>query len=127
MKKTLFLLSFIFSIFILNAQEKKVTVGLFDGFLIGGHVDNGGFINFTGPNISYTYNHSKILIGMLPSLKFKEDKESVKNAFFTPNLGIGITYAYKKTALQLPFYYKSKTTSANGKWVAGVGIGIKLK
>jgi formylmethanofuran dehydrogenase subunit A len=29
-------------------------------------------------------------------------------------------------AIQIPFYYTSKTTVENGKWEMGIGIGLKI-
>jgi len=112
--------------FICIAQESKVKFAAYDGTVIAGYVDNGGFLNFTGPNINYTNKKSKFSFGMLPSLRFKEDKGTTKNAFVTPNLGFGITYCYKQFALQIPFYYNAKTAVQNGNWHLGVGIGIRL-
>jgi hypothetical protein len=66
------------------------------------------------------------MIGVLPSLRFKEDKGITKNSFITPSLGIGITYTFKSLAIQIPFYYTSKTTVENGKWEMGIGIGLKI-
>ncbi|MBA9074978.1 hypothetical protein GGR22_003155 [Flavobacterium gossypii] len=108
-------------------QESKVTFGFFEGTVAAGYVDKGGFLNFTGPNVSFTSGKSKLLLGMLPSLRFKEDKSQVKNSFVMPTLGIGLTYSYKKLALQIPLYYNAKTTTADGKWNVGIGVGIKLK
>lgn len=56
------------------AQEKKANVALIDGVIIGGYADNGAFLNFTGPNVNFTSGESKFIIGLLPSLRFKEDK-----------------------------------------------------
>lgn len=60
-------------------------------------------------------------------LRFKEDKSEVKNSFVMPTLGIGITYSYRKLALQIPLYYNAKTATADGKWNVGIGMVIKLK
>lgn len=118
------------------AQETKpetakstpsIKVNPFDGIIIAGYVDNGAFLNFTGPNISLTYKKSKILLGMLPSLRYKEDNSIFKNSPITPSLGFGLTYSYKKIALQLPIYYNAKTATANGRWNLGIGIGMRLK
>lgn len=111
----------------LLAQEPKVVFGFFEGTAVAGYVDKGGFLNFTGPNASFTSGKSKLLLGMLPSLRFKEDKSKVKNSFVMPTLGIGLTYSYKKFAVQVPLYYNAKTATADGKWNLGIGIGIKLK
>ena len=108
------------------AQENKVSFALYDGIFIGGYVDNGAFLNFTGPNINAAYKNSKFILGMLPSLRFKEDKGTPENAFVTPNLGIGFTYSYKMWAFQLPLYYNAKTATQNGQWHIGLGIGLRL-
>ena len=108
------------------AQEEKVSFALFDGIFIGGYVDRGAFLNFTGPNMNATYKNSKFILGMLPSLRFKEDKGTPKNAFVTPNLGVGFTYSYKIWAFQIPLYYNAKTATDNGRWHIGLGIGLRL-
>ena len=108
------------------AQEEKVKLMLYDGVFIAGYVDHGGYLNFSGPSISVTHLNSKFIIGMLPSLRFKEDRETPKNAFVTPNLGFGFTYSYKFLAVQLPLYYNVKTTTDNGRWHIGLGIGYRI-
>lgn len=108
------------------AQEDKVKFALYEGIFIGGYVNEGVFLNFTGPNISATFKNSKFILGMLPSIRFKEDKGTPKNAFVTPNLGIGFTYSYKTWAFQIPLYYNTKTATDNGKWHIGLGIGLRL-
>jgi hypothetical protein len=142
MKRTLtfsplfYLISSIFSLFlsVAHAQEAKpapakpsIKVNPFDGVIVAGYVDNGAFLNFTGPNISLTYKSSKILLGMLPSLRYKEDHGIFKNSPITPSLGFGLTYSYKKIAVQVPIYYNAKTSTANGRWNLGIGIGMRLK
>lgn len=134
---TLFCLTFSFlSLLTSLAQESKPEVikptpGIkfnpFDGTIIAGYVDNGAFLNFTGPNISFTHKNSKIILGMLPSLRYKEDSGIFKNSPITPGLGTGITYCYKKFAIQIPLYYNAKTTTANGRWNLGIGIGMRVK
>lgn len=99
----------------------------FDGVIVAGYVDNGAFLNFTGPSISLTIKKSKILLGMLPSLRYKEDNGIFKNSPITPNLGVGLTYCYKMIAFQVPLYYNAKTSTANGRWNIGLGIGVRLK
>lgn len=99
----------------------------FDGTVIAGYVDNGVFLNFTGPNISFTYKSSKLILGMLPSLRYKEDSGIFKNSPITPSLGCGLTYCWKKLAVQVPIYYNTKTATANGRWNLGIGIGMRLK
>ncbi len=73
------------------AQDRELNVALYDGFIVGGYVDEGAYLNFTGPNINLRNNNSKFVLGMLPSLRFKEDRGIPKNAFVTPTLGGGLT------------------------------------
>ncbi len=108
------------------SQEYKVSYALFDGVIIGGYVDHGAFLNFTGPNLNATCRHSKFIFGMLPSLRFKKDHGTPKNAFVTPNLGIGCTYIYKMWAAQSACYYNGKTATENGQWHIGLGVGLRL-
>lgn len=110
----------------LNAQVEKVKPVFFDGVINVGYINNGGFLNFTGPGLSATYKNSKFLLGMLPSLRFKVDKDSPKNASVYPNLGFGLTYSYKYLSLQVPMYYNAKTTTENGSWHVGFGIGFRI-
>jgi hypothetical protein len=111
---------------VLYAQSDKVKIELYDGIIVAGYVDNGGYLNFTGPNINATSGNSKFILGMLPSLRFKTDHETPKNAFVTPSLGIGFTYSYKVFAIQLPLYYNAKTATQNGSWHVGIGLGLRL-
>lgn len=98
-----------------------------DGVIICGYVDNGAFINFTGPNLSVSTKNSKFIFGMLPSLRYKEDNSTPRNTPVMPGLGAGITYCYKKIAFQIPLYYNPKTSIKNGEWQIGFGIGLKIK
>jgi hypothetical protein len=122
------LLYIIFQIVFIStfAQQEKINITFYDGIFIGGYVDNGAFLNFTGPNISLKHENSKFILGMLPSLRFKEDLGTPKNSFITPNLGFGLTYSYKIWAIQIPFYYNTKTATANGEWNIGIGVGLRL-
>ncbi|MFN8247160.1 MAG: hypothetical protein U0T56_12365 [Ferruginibacter sp.] len=112
-----------------NTPDNKVKgkLSVMDGAIIIGYVNNGAFLNFSGPNVSFSAKRHKVIIGMLPSLRFKKDNSTIRNSFVTPTLGVGITYCYKKLALQFPVYYNAKTSNSNGKWNAGFGIGIKFK
>ena len=110
----------------LKAQEPPVRLAFYDGVIAAGYVDQGAFLNFTGPNINLTYKSSKFILGMLPSLRFKEDNGATRNSFITPNLGVGFTYSYKLLALQVPCYYNTKTSTTNGKWNIGIGIGMRI-
>lgn len=108
------------------SQKAILSTLIANGTIFGGYVDNGGFLNFTGPGIKLQGLSSELMVGVLPSLRFKEDNGNTKNSFITPSLGIGITYSYKNLALQVPIYYNSKTAVSDGKWKLGIGIGIKL-
>jgi len=109
-----------------SQEVKKLRVSAYDGTVITGYVDHGAFLNFTGPNINASLNNSRFVIGMLPSVRFRNDSGTTKDSFITPNLGIGFTYSYKIWAIQIPFYYNSKTATTNGKWNIGLGIGLRL-
>lgn len=98
----------------------------FSGVLVSGFVDNGAFLNFTGPNLSLSKGKSQLLVGMLPSLRIKQDSGTTTNSVITPTLGFGITYCYQAFAFQIPCYYNPKTATKNGEWNIGVGVGIKL-
>jgi len=106
----------------------KVKVSLFDGIAVAGYVDHGAFINFTGPNVSLTHHNVKFVLGMLPSLRIKEDRSSgTKNSPIIPTLGAGLTMIYKKIALQIPAYYNTKTADQNGNWKIGIGFGYSFR
>lgn len=110
-----------------TAKKNTINLSVLDGTFVEGYVDHGAFINFTGPNLSWTHNKTKLLLGMLPSLRIKEDNRKPKNSLITPTLGFGLTYCYKKFAFQLPLYYNAKTATENGKWNVGIGLGFRLK
>ncbi|WP_213278470.1 hypothetical protein [Chryseobacterium indologenes] len=106
----------------------KMEVSFFDGIAAAGYVDHGAFINFTGPNVSLTHHNVKFVLGMLPSLRIKEDRSSgTKNSPIMPTLGTGLTMIYKKIALQIPAYYNTKTADQNGSWRIGIGLGYSFK
>jgi hypothetical protein len=123
---------FIICVFTLQvAQGQNQARGLhfsgFDHFIVGGYVDGGAYLNFTGPSFHYNTLKTKTVVGMLPSLRFKEDKVlpgQPTNPLIMPTLGTGITFSYKYIALQLPFYFNPKTAQQNGRWHVGVGVGI---
>ncbi len=102
-------------------------VAVYDGTIVVGYVDHGGYLTLTGPNINWTYGRTKVLLGLLPSLRFKEDKSPVKNSFVTPSVGLGLTFYHKRIAIQLPIYYVPKTSTKNGYWAPGIGVGFRLK
>lgn len=109
-----------------HGQETRVGVAAYDGVAVAGYVDEGAFLNFTGPNVSLTVKSSKLILGMLPSLRFRTDHGATRNSFVTPNLGVGLTYCYKAFAVQVPLYYNAKTVVANGSWQIGIGIGLRV-
>ncbi len=114
----------------LQAQEKTVKGSLFEGVVVAGYVDQGSYLTCTGPAIKYNCApKASILLGLLPSLKIKEDKvEEAKprNSWVTPTLGFGITAVLKHIAIQLPAFYTAKTSTADGKWKLGIGVGYKF-
>ncbi|WP_442590960.1 hypothetical protein ACSBL2_06985 [Pedobacter sp. AW31-3R] len=102
---------------------------LFEGTIVAGYTDHGAYVNCTGPGIKFSRKPIALLVGLLPGLRIKEDKGtagSTKNSVLTPSLGFGLTASYKHLAVQLPFYYNSKTAARNGKWNPGIGLGYKF-
>jgi len=113
---------------LLKAQTNETKATIVEGIVVAGYADNGGYINFVGPAIKFTNKPLIVLVGLLPSLKFKEDKSESgsKNALVMPTLGFGLTAAYKHLAIQVPLFYNSKTVSNDGKWNVGFGVGYKF-
>lgn len=102
---------------------------LFEGLIIAGYVDHGAYINCAGPAVKFTKKPLILLLGLLPGLRIKKDNAptgSPKNTLITPSLGLGLTAAYKHLALQIPLYYTSKTSTKDGRWIAGIGLGYKF-
>jgi hypothetical protein len=117
----LFMLSFK-----VKAQTKPI---LFDGTFIAGYVDHGAYLNFTGPAIKFSKKPYAMMLGLLPGLRIKEDKVAVgatKNSTLTPSLGFGLTAAFHHFAIQIPLYYNTKTSTKNGEWHLGGGLGYKF-
>ena len=56
----------------LKAQTTTKAV-LFDGWIIGGYVDHGAYLNCTGPSIKFSKKPLTVLLGFLPGLRIKED------------------------------------------------------
>ena len=129
MKKCLFGFGILISNWCFSQEnDSKVKVSLFDGIAVAGYVDHGAFINFTGPNVNFKHKSTKMMIGMLPSLRIKEDHSNrTKNSPIMPTLGVGFALVYRKLALQIPFYYNTKTATENGAWKMGLGLGYSFK
>lgn len=112
-----------------NANAATLKPALWDGFIVAGYVDDGAYVNFGGPSIKYTRKPVVLTLGMLPSLKIKEDKVaegSPANSTIVPSLGVGLTASYKHLVVQMPLYYTNKTAAKDGKWHPGFGIGYKF-
>ncbi|MCX2583249.1 MULTISPECIES: hypothetical protein [unclassified Pedobacter] len=112
-----------------SALKAQTKVALFDGTIVAGYVDHGGYVNCIGPSVKYLKKPFSISAGLLPSLRIKEDKVAAgatKNSLITPSLGLGLTAVFNHIALQLPLYYNAKTSTKNGEWNVGVGLGYKL-
>lgn len=119
---------FVSGLYFSQEKDSKLNVSFFDGIAVAGYVDHGAFLNFTGPNINFTYKNTKLMMGMLPSLRIKQDQSAgTKNSTIMPTLGVGFAVIYKKIALQIPFYYNTKTSTDNGSWKPGIGLGYKFK
>ncbi|REC41089.1 hypothetical protein [Chryseobacterium sp. 5_R23647] len=119
---------FISSLYFSQEKDSKLNVSFFDGIVVAGYVDNGAYLNFTGPNVNFIHKSTKLMIGMLPSLRIKKDQSNgTKNSIIMPTLGVGFAVVYKKIALQIPFYYNTKTSTDSGSWKVGLGIGYTFK
>lgn len=108
---------------------KKNKISLFDGIIAAGYVDKGAYVNCTGPSVKFTRKPLTLMLGLLPGLRIKEDKIAAgapKNSVVTPSLGFGLTLAIGHLVVQTPFYYTSKTSSKDGKWNPGVGLGYRF-
>lgn len=123
-----FTLSLYNAVWAQNPPSKPV-LSAWDGMVIAGYVDKGAYVNFGGPCIKFVNKPCVVILGMLPSLRIKEDHVAAgakKNAIVTPTLGAGVSFAYKHLALQVPVYYNAKTAASNGKWNVGIGAGYKF-
>ena len=128
-KKIMFSFLLLCSLNVANAQPKKASVTAWDGMAIAGYVNDGAFVNFGGPTVKLIKKPWVFGFGILPTMRIKEDKVvagAKKNSIVTPTAGFGFTVVYKHFVTQVPFYYNSKTATANGKWNVGLGIGYKF-
>ena len=130
MKKLLTLILLLIAGDRIYSQEKIIKGSLFEGIAVAGFVDQGVYFNCTGPAVKYIFApKSCLLLGLLPSLKLKQDKVESgkpKNSWITPSLGFGLTVVFRHIAIQLPAFYTAKTSAADGKWRLGVGMGYKF-
>ncbi|AHF16308.1 hypothetical protein [Niabella soli] len=111
------------------SAQAQTAASLWDGMAVAGYADHGAFVNFGGPAVKWAHKPFCISLGMLPSLRIKEDKvanNATENTTLTPSLGFGLSASYKHLVLQMPLYYNAKTAAANGKWNVGAGIGYKF-
>ncbi len=128
-KKIKFITLFVLTCNVLQAQNNKPSVTVWDGMAIAGYVNDGGFVNFGGPTVKFIKKPWVFGFGILPTMRIKEDKVAAgakKNSIIIPTAGFGFTFVYKHFVTQVPFYYNSKTATANGKWNVGLGIGYKF-
>lgn len=112
-----------------NGSTGQTKMILFEGIIVAGYADKGGYINCTGPSVKFSKKPFVVLLGFLPSLRIKRDKvvgAAPKNSLVTPSLGIGITAGYKHLVVQIPVFYNAKTSNKDGKWNHGIGIGYKF-
>jgi hypothetical protein len=109
-----------------SAPAVTLNPTVMDGTVILGYVDQGGFINFAGPGISFYRGPHKVILGMLPSLRLKRDPGHSRHPAVLPALGVGLTYSFGRLALQAAGYYQTGTDHRIGRWVPGLGAGIRL-
>ena len=130
--KTVCIVAMLFSFSITHAQTVSTTkkaIVAWDGMMVAGYVNDGGYVNFGGPSLKLIKKPWSFGFGILPTMRIKEDKVAAgakKNSAIMPTAGFGFTVAYKHVVVQVPFYYNAKTASSNGKWHPGIGIGFKL-
>ena len=120
---------FMFSSVDAQTPSTKAAVVGWDGMAVAGYVNEGGFVNFGGPTVKLIKKPFSFGFGILPTMRIKKDnvsKDSPKNSAIMPTAGFGFTIVYKHLAFQVPFYYNAKTTTRDGKWNPGIGIGYKF-
>ncbi|MFM1912914.1 MAG: hypothetical protein RIR51_752 [Bacteroidota bacterium] len=124
--KSILTIAFLWFSFLGFSQTNKPKTSLFNATMVVGYVDGGAFINVLGPNMMVKKGEYTASIGLLPSIRLKEDKKTPKNSFATPTLGVGLTLKRKHLIVQLPMYYNPKTPTQNGKWNLGFGLGFSI-
>ena len=81
---------------------------------------------FNGPGMKVSKGNSMFMFRMLPLLRYKEDKLTLRSSFVTTNLGFGIAYINKGQAIQIPLCCNEKTCTENDRWNIGVGTGVRI-
>ena len=112
-----------------QVTDKKASFSFWDGMVIAGYVDKGSYVNFGGPSIKFNKKPWTFGFGILPTMRIKKEsvsKGAPQNSIVTPTAGFGFTFAYKHLVMQVPFYYNPKTTTSNGNWHPGIGLGYKF-
>jgi hypothetical protein len=82
----------------------------------------GIYLNFGGPCMKYSFKKIAFSIGMMPSLRFEQDKP---RPYITPMLGAGLQVYFLKDRrfiASFPCYYISTKTS----WRITAGFGYLL-
>ncbi len=102
-----------------SSTKKVVHVSTFSGQAMLSHDGDAFYLNFGGPSVMANFGKIKIMIGMFPSLRIKEDPV---RSTLTPILGTGPTLQYKKLLLGFPFYY----IAASNVWKMSAGLGYKF-
>jgi hypothetical protein len=128
-KTTVCLFLFISFLTAAYSQQNKPVLTLWDGMVVAGYVNDGGFVNFGGPSLKLVKKPFGFAMGMLPTLRFKKDNVASglkHNSTVTPTAGAGFTAWCKHLVVQVPFYYNTKTAATDGQWSAGIGIGYKF-
>ncbi len=80
------------------------------------------YLNFGGPCMKYSFKKIAFSIGMMPSLRFEEDKP---RPYITPMLGAGLQVYFLKDRrfiASFPCYYISTKTA----WRVTAGLGYLL-
>lgn len=137
-KKSVFIIEFFILLFFISnlciAQQAsntppKPALLAWDGLAVVGYVNRGAFVNFGGPTVKLNKKPLSVGFGILPTMRIKTDQVAEgakKNSIVTPTAGFGFTMVFKHVAIQVPFYYNAKSSTQNGAWNGGLGIGYKF-
>jgi hypothetical protein len=80
------------------------------------------YLNFGGPCMKYSFKKIAFSLGMMPSLRFEQDKP---RPYITPSLGAGLQVFFlnnRRVILSFPCYY----ISTKNKWTVTAGLGYLL-